>query len=259
MEPSAVEQLIRDVAEQVIRPRWCELRPSEIDEKRPGDFVTAADREAEALLTRALLIDDPDAVVVGEEATFADPSRADRLTTAAHAWTVDPVDGTKNFVHGSPDYAVMVAELRDGEVVASWIYQPEHDVMFAARRGEGVFRNGERIEVAGAREPLIGAASRKPPVGRSGEGISPIQRTAWCCGVDYPKLARGEWDFIAYSHAKPWDHLPGALMVRELGGVVRIPGAGDYDGSPDKGGVLAARTPEAWERVAGLLSTIPQR
>lgn len=249
-----MEQLIRDVAEAVIRPRWRALTAAEIDQKRPGDYVTAADREAEVLITQVLLRDDPGAVVVGEEATFTDPSNLTKLAGAEHAWTVDPVDGTHNFVKGSLDYGVMVAELRAGVTVGAWIYQPEHDLFYAAAAGRGVRRNGEVLTPAPAREPLLGAASRKPPIGLVGKGIEPIRHTAWSCAVDYPKLAEGEWDFIAYSHAKPWDHLPGALLVRELGGVVRVPGQDDYGPEPTYGGVLSARSAEIWSRAAAVIA-----
>ena len=103
-------------------------------EKNPGDLVTVADREAEELITARLTAAYPDAVVLGEEAHAADHSLMDRYLAAEHAFTVDPVDGTKNFVHGSPDHAVMVAETLAGETVRAWIWQPEHEVAWVAER-----------------------------------------------------------------------------------------------------------------------------
>ena len=69
---------------------------------------------------------------------------------ADHAFTVDPVDGTKNFVKGSPDHAVMVAEVRGGESVRAWIWQPQHERAYVAERGAGAWRNGERLSRARA-------------------------------------------------------------------------------------------------------------
>ena len=83
--------------------------------------------------------------MLGEEATATDDALLDRFRDADHAFTVDPVDGTKNFVHGSPDHAVMAAELRGGEVVRSWIWQPQHGTAYVAERGAGAWRNGERL------------------------------------------------------------------------------------------------------------------
>ena len=110
-----VLRLLQDVAAEVITPRFRSLSGDQITEKNPGDLVTVADREAEVRITAALQHAYPDALVLGEEATASDDSVEERFRQADHAFTVDPVDGTKNFVAGSPLHAVMAAELRDGE------------------------------------------------------------------------------------------------------------------------------------------------
>src|SRR4051812_43881899 len=115
METAEVLRLMQDVAAEVVTPRFRSLDQDEIAEKNPGDLVTAADHESEELLTAALLEAYPDSVVLGEEAYAADPHLIQRFVDADHAFTVDPVDGTRNFVHGSPDHAVMCAEVVRGE------------------------------------------------------------------------------------------------------------------------------------------------
>ncbi len=137
--------LLKDVAEEVINPRFRSLAAEQIDEKNPGDLVTVADHEAEERITAALHSAYPDALVLGEEATASDPALLERFRSADHAFTVDPVDGTKNFVHGKKDHAVMVAELRSGDVVRGWIWQPQHELAYVAERGAGAWRNGERV------------------------------------------------------------------------------------------------------------------
>ena len=132
--------LLMDVAEQVINPRFRALADGEIHEKRPGDLVTDADREAEVLITAALTGAYPDAVVLGEETFAGDPALMERYAVADHAFTVDPVDGTKNFVHGSKDHAVMVSETVAGEAVRAWIWQPQHGLGYVAERGAGTWR-----------------------------------------------------------------------------------------------------------------------
>ena len=107
LSSDAVLDLLREVAAEVITPRFRSLTAGEVMEKNPGDLVTVADREAEVLITARLNDAYPDAVVLGEEAFAADHSLMDRYLSAEHAFTVDPVDGTKNFVNGSPDHAVM--------------------------------------------------------------------------------------------------------------------------------------------------------
>ena len=143
---------MKQVAAEVITPRFRSLADGEVIEKNPGDLVTIADREAEVLITKALNAAYPDAVVLGEEAHAADHSILARYLAAEHAFTVDPVDGTKNFVHGSPDHAVMVSEVRDGVTERGWIWQPEHRMAWVAERGAGVRRDGVPVvrEPAGA-------------------------------------------------------------------------------------------------------------
>jgi hypothetical protein len=138
----AVLSLIQDVADRVITPRFRDLTAGQVAEKNPGDLVTVADHEAEVLLTQALRAAYPDAVMLGEEAHASDPGLLAAFRRADHAFTIDPVDGTKNFVHGSPDHAVMVAEVRAGSTVRAWLWQPQHEAAYVAERGAGAQRNG---------------------------------------------------------------------------------------------------------------------
>lgn len=201
VDADAVLTLLQDVAAEVVTPRFRALDPSEVASKRrPGDLVTVADREAEVLLTRALRAAHPGAVVVGEEAVSADPSLLRGWADAPLAFTVDPVDGTRHFVKGSPDHAVMVAEVRRGEVVRSWIWQPQHRTAYVAERGAGAWRDGVRL----------GRPTATPS--RTWTGT--------CCGIDYPRLATGEARRAAWFKTKPWDHAPGSLLLTEAGGSV---------------------------------------
>ncbi len=242
--------LLQDVARQVIIPRFRSLACEEIMEKNPGDLVTVADREAEHLITDALIADDPGTLVVGEEATSADPTLLDRLAVAEHAFVVDPVDGTKNFVHGRPDYAVMVAELHLGQSVRGWIWQPEHKLAYVAERGGGLYRNGERVHrrapANGARRRLL--TSRRSEEGRHGD--IELGPSAWCCGVDYPWLAEGKADALLYARTMPWDHAPGSLFVSETGGIVRyVDGVTYRPGRRHRARLVAAADEQIWTEV----------
>lgn len=243
--------LLKDVAADVITPRFRALAADEVMEKNPGDLVTVADREAEVVITDALGRAYPDALVVGEEAVAADPSILERLPAAAHAWTVDPVDGTKNFVHGSPDHAVMVAELRDGETVRAWIWQPEHGVAYVAEQGGGLYRDGVRVHAPTRPDDVTDArvlTSRPAEEGR--HGTLTFGATAWCCGVDYPWLVTGRAHALVYSTPKPWDHAPGSLFVREVGGVIAYHDGTSYaPGRPHPGRLVAALDDELWTAV----------
>ncbi len=258
METDDVLALLRDVAEEVVNPRFRALAAEEITEKNPGDLVTVADREAELRITEVLHGAYPDALVLGEEAAAADDTLLERFRTAGHAFTVDPVDGTKNFVHGSPDHAMMVAEVRDGEVVRSWIWQPQHEKAYVAERGAGAWQDGRRLVRPPAGEDLRGITTRRKWVGRALGTLRELELTWVCCGVDYPKLVEGAADYALYRRAKPWDHAPGALLLSETGGFV-----GTYDGSPYQPqaepppGLVSAGDRAAYDLVQGLLHALP--
>ena len=247
-----VLQLLQDVADEVINPRFRSLADHEIAEKNPGDLVTVADREAEVQITEALTRAYPDALVLGEEACADDETLESRFRDAAHAFTVDPVDGTKNFVGGSPNHAVMVAELRDGEVVRSWIWQPQLDAAFVAERGSGAWRNGQRVVRPPVGGTVHGVTSRRRWLGRSLGGLPAMELTWVCCGVDYSKLAEGAADYALYRVARPWDHAPGSLLLEEAGGFV-----GTVDGEryrpqdPPPRGVVAAADRATYDLVQG--------
>ena len=258
METDDLLTLLKDVAEEVINPRFRGLVAAEITEKNPGDLVTIADHEAEVRITDALRRAYPDALVLGEEATAADPTMLDRFRSAEHAFTVDPVDGTKNFVHGSRDHAVMVAELRGGEVVRCWIWQPQHETAYVAERGAGAWGNGQRLVRPPLGEDLRGVTSRRSWLGRALGTLRALDLTWVCCGVDYPKLVEGAADFALYRRAKPWDHAPGSLLLTEAGGFV-----GTFDGSPYRPqhdpplGLIAAADRATYDLVRGLVHALP--
>ena len=257
VDTDAVLALLREVAEEVVVPRFRTLAHEQVAEKNPGDLVTVADREAEVLITRALRAAYPGAMVLGEEAHAGSPGLLADFRAAAHAFTVDPVDGTKNFVHGSPDHAMMVAETRAGEAVRSWIWQPQHRVAYVAERGAGAWRDSERLlrPAPDPRSTLRGATSRRSWVGRALGDLPPLTLTWVCCGVDYPKLAEGAADFLLYKNLKPWDHVPGTLLLTEAGGY-----AGTFDGAEYRPahatGLVAAADRATYDAVLPLLGAL---
>ncbi len=252
VDTAAVLTLLQDVAAEVINPRFRALADEQVSEKNPGDLVTVADHESEELITAALRAAYPDAVVLGEEAMAADASLLERFAAAEHAFTVDPVDGTKNFVHGSPDHAVMVAEVIGGETTRGWIWQPQHGRSYVAERGAGAWLDGERLDVTtGSAAPY--RTARRQWVGRELGTLGTLELTWACCGVDYPHLIGGDAAALVYSRSMPWDHLPGALILTEAGGVI-----GRHDGGPLvprrlEGGIVAAPDQDTYDAVVAAL------
>jgi fructose-1,6-bisphosphatase/inositol monophosphatase family enzyme len=257
VKTAEVLELLQRVAEEVVNPRFRALDDEQIDEKNPGDLVTVADREAEELLTDALTRAHPDALVLGEEATATDDTLLPRFRAADHAFTIDPVDGTKNFVHGSRDHAVMAAELRDGEVVRSWIWQPQHATAYVAERGQGAWRNGERLLRPPIGERPRGVTSRRRWIGQTLDGLPPLELTWVCCGVDYPKLVEGEADYLVYRGTQPWDHSPGSLILEESGAFVGTFAGGRYRPQQDPPtGIIATADEELYQRVLAHLGEL---
>lgn len=253
VDTDTVLKLLQDVAAEVITPRFRQLAEHQISEKNPGDLVTVADHESEELITAALLAEYPQAVVLGEEAMATDPGLLDRFGEAEHGFTVDPVDGTKNFVLGSPDHAVMVSEVRAGVVTRGWIWQPQHEASYVAERGAGAWHNGERLTVSDP-DGAPYRTARRQWVGRDLPGLGKLELTWACCGIDYPHLVAGDASALVYNRSMPWDHLPGSVILTEAGGVI-----GRIDGEPIaprdlQGGLVAAPDRETYDAVVAALA-----
>ncbi len=258
-----VTEILHEAAAVAILPRYRALAEGEITEKTPGEVVTVADREAEALITRLLraVLDVP---VVGEEATAADPGLVAALREAPAAWLVDPLDGTANFVAGKPEYAVMAALVRRGEAVASWIVQPAEGRTYVAEQGSGAWRDGVRIHRAPApTDPadLRGAAltrfldpAARARVAAAAPRFAALGPGTKCAGVDYPRVAEGEQDFVLYQRTLPWDHAPGALLLAEAGGTVQRLDGSAYQLADDRSGLLVAADADCWRTVDAVLS-----
>ncbi|MDF3148985.1 MULTISPECIES: inositol monophosphatase family protein [unclassified Streptomyces] len=223
-----VEEAVRKAAAAEIMPRFRQLSAHEVDQKAgPHDLVTDADRLAEQYLTEALGALLPGSVVVGEEAVHADPASYDALQGDAPVWIVDPVDGTRQFVHGDSGFCTLVALAQRGVLLASWTYAPARDQLATAIRGRGAFLDGEQLH-SGAPEPgrdLEVATShpdyttdeqKRALLGLWTEGVRP--RPCGSAGLEYLAVARGELDATAFSWEAAWDHAAGLLLVEEAGG-----------------------------------------
>jgi inositol monophosphatase family protein len=249
MDTAAILELIKETAEKVINPRFRALEQADVETKSsPDDLVTIADRQAEAQLSAALRGIYPDALVIGEEMVFADPGLRRKLPGAGHAFVIDPIDGTRNFVRGRKEHGVMLAETRNGVTTRGWIWQPQTGRGYVAEKGAGVRLNDEPIVPEQHDRLPLGASSKDAIQGFTADGkLSPVTRSLFACAFDYPRVLHGEVDFIHYSKVLPWDHLAGSLMVVENGGLSRDIDGADYTAASQPSGLLVARDPEVWE------------
>ncbi|WP_405551839.1 inositol monophosphatase family protein [Streptomyces sp. NBC_01171] len=223
-----VEEAIRKAAAIEILPRFRRLAEHEVDQKSgPHDLVTDADRLAERRLTEELRALLPGSVVVGEEAVHANPATYDAIRGDAPVWIIDPVDGTRQFVHGNDGFCTLVALAHRGTVLASWTYAPVRDQFATAVRGKGAFLDGERL-FAGLPAPGrdLAVAVSHPDYTTEDQkralralwtdGVAP--RSCGSAGLEYLAIARGETDAVAFSWEAAWDHAAGLLLVEEAGG-----------------------------------------
>ncbi|NOZ43043.1 MAG: inositol monophosphatase, partial [Alphaproteobacteria bacterium] len=145
MSLDLVHDIIIQVAQEKVLPRFNNLQAGEVTAKSPGDMVSIADIEAEIALTAALTRLFPEAVVGGEESIAERPALLAAVSAADRAFLIDPVDGTNNFIRGDDKFALMVVELRAGVAVAAWIYLPVPGRMAMAESGGGAFLDGRKI------------------------------------------------------------------------------------------------------------------
>jgi myo-inositol-1(or 4)-monophosphatase len=224
-----------------------ELENLQISLKGPADFVSSADERTERILIEELSRARPGYGIFAEETGKHDgPDKS-------HRFIIDPIDGTTNFLHGVPIFAMSIALEREGQLVSAVVYNPVADEMYVAEKGSGAFLNDRRLRVAVRKtlaESLI--ATGIPFLGRGdqahhdrslAEVRAVIARTTGIrrCGsasLDLASVAAGRFDGFWERGLNPWDIAAGILLVREAGGVVT-----DADGGPsalEKGEILAA-------------------
>jgi len=210
-----------------------EVEHLQVSLKGPRNFVTAADRKAEEIVYEELAKARPGYGFLGEE------GGAREGTDKSHRWIVDPLDGTTNFLHGIPQFAVSIALERDGLIVAGLTYNPANEEMFLAERGKGAYLNDQRIRVA-ARQKLADAvvACGLPHYGRGDlvlarREIAAAQqqfaglRRYGAASLDLAWVAAGRLDAYWERDLSPWDMAAGILLVREAGGFVSDCDGGD--------------------------------
>ena len=203
-----------------------EIEHLQVSLKGPRNFVTAADRRAEETVREELAKARPHYGFLGEE------GGAHEGSDKSHRWIVDPLDGTTNFLHGIPHFAVSIALEREGVIVAGLIYNPANDDIFIAERGKGAYLNDKRIRVA-AREHLADAvvACGLPHYGRGDLALARREiaaaqqhfaglRRYGAAALDLAWIACGRLDAYWERDLSPWDVAAGMILVREAGGFV---------------------------------------
>ena len=261
--PSTLIQVMQKAVRKAARGLqrdFGEVGELQVSKKGPANFVSAADIKAEQALFEALTEARPGYGFLGEERGWIEG------TDKTHRWIVDPLDGTTNFLHGVPHFAVNVALERDGAVVAAVTYNPVTNELFWAEKGRGAFLNNDkRLRVAARRslgEALL--VTGVPHAGKPGmtrflkelHQIGPrcagIRRSG-SAALDMAYVAAGRYDGFWEADLAAWDTAAGALLVLESGGTVASTDGSPY--SPENGTVCCANLelqPLLLERLAAV-------
>jgi myo-inositol-1(or 4)-monophosphatase len=203
-----------------------EVEQLQVSIKGPGEFVSTADLKAERTLKNELVRARPGYGLLFEE------GGAQAGSDPRHRWIVDPLDGTTNFLHGIPHFAISIALERDGEIVAGLVYDPVRDEMYSAEKGLGAYVNDRRLRVSARRHLVESVVGTGMPYGPRADhpaylailpavmtGTSGVRRLG-AAALDLAYVAAGRFDGYWEFATSPWDIAAGMLLVREAGGYV---------------------------------------
>lgn len=223
-----------------------EVEQLQVSVKGPANFVSAADHKAEDILYKEL-------AKARHGYGFLMEERGEvKGSDATHRWIVDPLDGTTNFLHGIPLFAISVALEREGQLVAGVVYNPISDELYTAEKGKGAFLNDRRLRVA-ARRTLADTvvAVGIPPRGRAGHKryLAEVEatmretagvRSTGAASLDISWVASGRFDGYVEHDLKPWDMAAGIVILREAGGIATdMAGGADM---LDTGGIVCGNS-----------------
>ncbi len=222
---TVMSQAARKAARHLIRD-FGEVEQLQVSIKGPGDYVSAADRKAEKILREELGRARPNFGFLLEES--GEVSGKD-----GHRWIVDPLDGTTNFLHGIPHFAISIGLEWRGDVIAGLVYDPIKDETFVAEKGAGAYLNERRLRVSrrsqlgrcviGTGIPVLDWPGREKGFARQLERVSDrvagIRRLG-TASLDLAYVAAGRFDGFWEYGLKPWDIAAGIILLREAGGLV---------------------------------------
>ncbi|PXW87678.1 myo-inositol-1(or 4)-monophosphatase [Nitrosomonas sp. Nm84] len=239
--------VVKEVAQQVIMPRYLQV---DRQVKSDGSFFTEADVAAQNALLDALQKIYP-AAAMGEEMSKGEQEEQ-WIKGQTGLWSIDPIDGTSNFLNGLPYFAISVALMEQGKSVLGVIYNPVADEMFYATKGGGAFLNGIPLPIK-RYVPTLSSAMANVDLKRLDRKFAAkvaayppfaSQRNYGACALEWCYTAAGYFDLYLHGGQKPWDYAAGSLILEEAGGKMCGFDQDDYwAGSPWQRSVIAALDP----------------
>lgn len=245
-------------AGQIINRASLDVGNLKVDVKRQSDYVTEVDRAAEAAIIEVLRDTYPDHGILAEESGLAGTS-----ASSEYQWIIDPLDGTTNFIHGLPQYAVSIGLAHRGVMTQAVVYDPNRNELFTATRGGGAYLNDKRIRVAKRtrlEDALLGTGfpfrvfthiDAYMAIFRDVAQRTAGMRRPGAASLDLAWVACGRIDGFWELGLSPWDMAAGTLLITEAGGLV-----GDLSGEPDymKTGNIVGGNPKIFAQLVQLIA-----
>ena len=197
-------------ASKILIRDFGELEKLQVSKKGPRDFVTNSDVKAEKIIIEELKKARPNYSIISEE------NGVENNKDTSNSWIIDPIDGTINFLHGIPHFAISIALKSDDEIICGLIFDPIKDEMFYAEKNNGAFFNNQRIRVSKKNnldECLFA-------VGKLKNEPSFTYRRSGCAALDIAYVASGRLDGYAQSNLNLWDIAAGIVLIKEAGGYI---------------------------------------
>ena len=250
-------------AGRIINRASLDLERIQVARKQANDFVTEVDHASEEAIIDTLLTAYPDHSILAEESGHKPGKGAPAaMHEAEHVWVIDPLDGTTNFIHGFPQYAVSIALMQRGIVTQAVVYDPNRDELFTASKGRGAFMNDRRIRVSKRtriEDSLIGTGFPYRELDNLEEYLqlfrlvtqkSSAVRRPGAAALDLAYVACGRYDAFFEFGLAPWDVAAGSLLITEAGGLI-----GNFTGDGDHlfSGQVLAGTPKVFTGMLALL------
>ena len=197
-------------ASRILIRDFGELEKLQVSKKGPKDFVTNADIKAENIIIEELKKARPNYSIISEE------NGVEKNKDESNIWIIDPIDGTINFLHGIPHFAISIALQSKNEIVCGLIFDPIKDEMFYAEKNNGAYFNNQRIRVSkknDINECLFA-------VGKIKNDTDLICRRSGCAALDMAYVASGRYDGYFQNNLNLWDIAAGIIMIKEAGGII---------------------------------------
>ena len=201
-------------ASKVLIKDFGEIEKLQVSKKGPKDFVTNSDLKVEKIIIEELEKGRPNFSLISEEKGIK------KNKDVNNTWIIDPIDGTVNFLHGIPHFAISIALRSDNEIISGLIFDPIKDEMFYAEKNNGAFLNNQRIRVSNKNnldECLFATGGKKY------NSINEISiRKSGCAALDLAYVSCGRFDGFFHNKINLWDVAAGAVIVNEAGGFASL-------------------------------------